>query len=302
MRPCRYILVLSTIALGLWACGDSTDPDDDPLPDNAATAVGLTVRDNVEASLDAFFPQRLLQPLSIGPAADPCATASAPGDTDGDGVPDEANYTFTAPPCRFEGIRGFNLDVVGQLRIVDPVPETAGFGAVVDLTNFRFSLTAEDTDRNYSVTRNGRLTLSGTTAGLELASELQILRTFTGLSDAAMDIVWTMDFDPETTLQINQPLPSGSVTVSGHGELVPPGRELRAHRHHGDAAPLRLRLRPSRPALRRRRARRLRHLRRDPGRGTHPVEQLRRGPRHRVRRRGVARAVRRPEGPSSPET
>ena len=215
MRPCRYMLVLGTIALGLWACGDSTDPDDDPLPDNAGTAVGLTVRDNVEASLDALFPSRLLQPLSIGPAEDPCATASAPGDTDGDGVPDEANYTFTAPPCRFEGVRGFNLDVVGQLRIVDPAPETAGFGAVVDLTTFRFSLTAEDADENYSFTRNGRLTLSGNTAGLQLASDLQIFRTFTGLSDAAVEIVWTMGFTPETTLQINQPLPSGAVTVSG---------------------------------------------------------------------------------------
>ena len=215
MRQCRYTLVVSALALGLWACGDSTDPDDDPLPDNAGTAVGLTVRDNVEASFDAFFAPRLLQPLSFGPAGDPCATASSPADTDGDGVPDDASYTFTAPPCRFEGVRGFNLDVVGQLRIVDPEPETAGFGAVVDLTNFRFSLTAEDSDRNYSVTRNGRLTLSGTTAGLQLDGGLQILRTFTGLSDAAVETVWTMDFTPETTLQINQPLPSGSVTVSG---------------------------------------------------------------------------------------
>jgi hypothetical protein len=215
MLPCRYTLVLGTLALGLWACGDSTDPDDDPLPDNAGTAVGLTIRDNVEASLDAFFPPRLLQPRSFGPASEPCATPSSPSDTDGDGVPDDASYTFTAPPCRFEGVRGFNLDVVGQLRIVDPAPETAGFGAVVDLTNFRFSLTGEDADRNYSVTRNGSLTLSGNTAGLQMDGELQIFRTFTGLSDAAVETVWTINFTPETTLQINQPLPSGSVTVSG---------------------------------------------------------------------------------------
>ena len=215
MRPCRYLLVLAILAAGLTACGDSTDPDDDPLPDNAATAVGLTVRDNVEASLDAFYPARLFQPLTTGVAQDPCATASAPADTDGDGVPDDATYTFTAPPCRYPDVRGFTLDVVGQLRVVDPAPETAGFGAVVDFTNFRFTLTAENADRNYSVTRNGRLTLSGTTAGLQLDGELQILRTFTGLSDAAVETVWTMDFTPETTLQINQPLPSGSVTVSG---------------------------------------------------------------------------------------
>jgi hypothetical protein len=215
MRPCRYTLALSALALGLGACGDSTDPDDDPLPDNAATAVGLTVRDNVEASFDAFFPRRLLQPLSTGPAEDPCTTASAPGDTDGDGVPDEASYTFTAPPCRFEAVRGFTLDVVGQLRIEDPAPETAAFDAIVDLTGLRFTLTHEDADRNYSITRNGRMTLSGTPSGLELASDLQVLRTFTGLSDAAVEAVWVLGFDPETTLQINQPLPNGNLTIAG---------------------------------------------------------------------------------------
>jgi hypothetical protein len=215
MRPCTYALVLGALAAGLTACGDSTDPDADPLPDNAATAVGLTVRDNVEASIDAFYPARLFQPLSTGAAQVPCVTASSPADTDGDGVPDDASYTFTAPPCRFAGVRGFNLDVVGQLRVVDPAPGTAGFGAVVDFTNFRFSLTTDDPDKNYSVTRNGRVTLSGSTAGLELSSEMQILRTFSGLSDAAVEHVWTIGFEPESTLQINQPLPNGSVTIVG---------------------------------------------------------------------------------------
>ncbi|MGH7580685.1 MAG: hypothetical protein ACREM9_10970, partial [Gemmatimonadales bacterium] len=98
-RSCRHILAAGVLAAVLAACGDSTDPDDDPLPDNAGTAVGLTVRDNVEASLDAFFPRRLLQPLTTGPADDPCVNPSAVTDTDGDGVPDMANYTFTAPPC-----------------------------------------------------------------------------------------------------------------------------------------------------------------------------------------------------------
>jgi len=214
-RPCRHILAAGALAAVLAACGDSTDPDDDPLPDNAATAVGLTVRDNVEASLDAFFPRRLLQPLSTGPAADPCVTPSSSAETDGDGVPDDATYTFTAPPCRYADVRGFSLDVVGQLRIVDPAPETPGFGANISLTALRFSLSAEDPDKNYSVIRNGTLTLTGGPAALELTTDLQVQRTFTGLSDASAEHVWTVGFDPETSLQINQPLPDGSVTVSG---------------------------------------------------------------------------------------
>ena len=210
-----YTLILGALALGAAGCGDSTDPDADPLPDNAATAVGITVRDNVEASFDAFFPARLLQPLTTGLADAPCATASSPADTDGDGVPDDATYTFTAPPCRYTGVRGFSLDVVGQIRVVDPAPEAAGFGAVVDVTDLRFSLTTEKNDRNYSVTRNGRMTLGGSTTGLELSSEMQVLRTFTGLSDAAVENVWTASFTPETTLQINQPLTSGALALAG---------------------------------------------------------------------------------------
>lgn len=215
MRPCRHILAAGVLAAVLLACGDSNDPNDDPLPDNAATAVGLTVRDNVEASLDAFFPARLLQPFSTGPANDPCVTPSSTTETDGDGVRDDATYTFTAPPCRFTGVRGFTLDVVGQLRVVDPAPDTPGFGANITFTNLRFSLTTDDSDKNYSVTRNGTIALSGTPAGLELTTDLQVLRTFTGLSDASVENQWTVGFDPEETLQINQPLPSGSLTVAG---------------------------------------------------------------------------------------
>jgi hypothetical protein len=213
-RPCWHILALGAFAV-VAACGDSTDPDDDPLPDNAATAVGLTVRDNVEASLDAFFPARMLQPLGTGPVDDPCVAPSSSTDTDGDGVPDDASYTLTAPPCRYAEVRGFTLDVVGQLRIVDPAPETAGFGADIALTALRFSLSAEDSDQNYSVIRNGLLNFTGSPAGLELTTDLQVLRSFSGLPDAAAELLWTVRFDPEATLQINQPLPSGSVTVAG---------------------------------------------------------------------------------------
>ncbi len=215
MRPCRYVLALSALAIGLAACGDSTDPDDDPLPDNAATAVGLTVRDMVEASFDAFLPARLLQPLGTGPIDDPCVTPSSSTDTDGDGIPNDASYTFTAPPCRFEDVRGFTLDAVGQLRITDPAAETAGFGANLAFTNLRFDLSADDSDQDYALTRNGTMALTGSTAGLELTTDLQVSREFTGLLDAFAEHDWTMGFDPENTLQINQPLPSGSVTVAG---------------------------------------------------------------------------------------
>ena len=214
MHPCRHTVTLAVLVLALGACGDSNDPGDDPLPNDAATAVGLTVRDNIEAAFDGFHPRRLLEPLSTGVADEPCVTPSAATDTDGDGIPNAAQYTFTAPPCEFD-VRGFTLNVVGQLRIEDPAPEAPGFGANITITNLRFTLDHEEAEREYSVTRNGLMSLTGDPAGLALATDLQVVRTFSGLPDAFAEHVWTLGFDPETTLQINQPLPSGSVSAAG---------------------------------------------------------------------------------------
>jgi len=42
-----------------------------------------------------------------------------------------------------------------------------------------------------------------------------VVRTFTGQPDGAIDEQWTTAFTPETPLQINQPLPSGTLDISG---------------------------------------------------------------------------------------
>ena len=129
MRPCRYMLVLGILAAGLTACGDSSAPDGDPLPDNAATAVGLTVRDNVEASLDAFYPARLLQPFTHRRGAGPLRHPVRRHRHRRRRRARRRQLHLHRAPCRFPDVRGFTLDVVGQLRVVDPAPETAGFGA-----------------------------------------------------------------------------------------------------------------------------------------------------------------------------
>jgi hypothetical protein len=208
----RHFLFPTLTALAvLAACGDSNDPGDDP---SASADIGEMVRDEVEAALDALSVPTSIAPLGTSNAA--CGTRSSTVDTDGDGVPDDATVTFTAPPCRFTGIRGSTLDVVGQLRLQDPVPATAGFGYQATLTALRFTLTGDDSDDPaYSVTRNGTRVLSGSTSGLDLSSDLQVIRTFTGQPDGAIDELWTVSFEPESPLQINQPLPSGTLDVTG---------------------------------------------------------------------------------------
>lgn len=145
-----------------------------------------------------------------------CVISSSGTDSDGDGIPDDATYIFTAPPCRFPGYRGGILDLVGELRIQGPVIDAASFGYNSTLVALRATFTPSgDNPNSYSVTRNGTRALTGSVAGLQLTADLQVVRTFTGLADAAVDERWTTQFTPETPLQINQPLPSGTLDVAG---------------------------------------------------------------------------------------
>jgi len=92
--------------------------------------------------------------------AEPCVNPSSTADSDGDGVPDDATYLFTAPPCRFEGWRGGTLDIVGSLRIQDPAATNAGFGYDGTLTNLRTLFISADGKTLQDVRRNGTRTLS----------------------------------------------------------------------------------------------------------------------------------------------
>ena len=206
-----HLLALLGLATAPTACGDSTDPDDAP---GASQDIGEMTRDEVEAGLDALTVPGTVAPLGTGGAG--CATASSTANADGDGTPDDASFTFPAPPGRFTGIRGATLDVVGQVRVEDPAPDAAGFGYEATVTALRFTLTGDDADDpSYTVTRNGFRTLTGTTAGLTLVTDLQVVRTFPGQPDGAIDQQLTVGFAPETPLAINQPLPSGTLDISG---------------------------------------------------------------------------------------
>jgi hypothetical protein len=185
--------------------------------------LGVSLRDEVEAGLGALTLGSALDPIGTTQAAGsatsrmaaPCVSPSAPADNDGDGVPDDATYLFTAPPCRFTGWRGGTLDIVGQFRIQDPTPSSAGFGYEATVTGLRSRFTSADSKLIYDVTRNGTRSLSGSTAGLLLTTDLQIIRTFAGHPDAAIDKQWVVNYTPAAPLQINQPLPSGSLDIAG---------------------------------------------------------------------------------------
>jgi hypothetical protein len=219
LRLTTAVVLTSFAALG---CGDGILSGAGPA-DELTTDVGVTLRDEVESALSSLTLGSALDPIGTTQAAGqsaslgaaPCVNPSAAADSDGDGVPDDATYLFVAPPCRFTGWRGGTLDIVGSLRIRDPSPTSAGFGYEGTLTGLRSRFTNAGGDVIYDVTRNGTRTLSGSVNGLLLSADLQVIRTFAGHPDAAIDKQWSLNFTPGAPLQINAPLPSGTLDVAG---------------------------------------------------------------------------------------
>ena len=215
LRP--FFIALTTLAIA--ACEDTLTTSFADLPNGATADLGTTVRDEVEAAVSGLTMSTSLDPLGTAQApgayALACVTPSTPADSDGDGVPDDATYLFTAPPCNFTGWRGGTLELVGQLRIQDPAPAAAGFGYDATLSRLLTRFTSGDGKIIYDVRRDGTRLLSGNINSLSLTSNLQLTRTFVGKSDAEVSQEWTLAYTPATPLQINTPLPSGSFVITG---------------------------------------------------------------------------------------
>ena len=224
MNRARFRLTLAAVlaTTTIYGCGDDILKGVGP-GDEFAGDVGETLRDEVESALSSLTLGSSLDPIGTTQAppdaasvvAVPCVSPSSAADSDGDGVPDDATYLFTAPPCRFTGWRGGTLDIVGSLRIQDPSSTSAGFGYDATLTGLRSRFTSADTKVIYDVTRNGTRTLSGSVSSLLLTADLQVIRTFAGHPDAAIDKQWSLNFTPATPLQINAALPSGTLDIAG---------------------------------------------------------------------------------------
>ena len=155
------------------------------------------------------------RPRPPPPTPPGCVTPSTPADSDGDGVPDDAIYLFTAPPCRFTGWRGGTLDIVGQLRVQDPPrpgrlrvrrhPDRAPH----PLHHRRQQGHLRRDPERHPGARRLRL------LPLLLSTDLQVIRTFAGKPDAAIDQQWTLTYAPEQSLQINLAVPGGRSTLPG---------------------------------------------------------------------------------------
>ncbi|HZA98770.1 MAG TPA: hypothetical protein VE399_08340 [Gemmatimonadales bacterium] len=212
-------IALTLTAAAIVACGGDLSTANSVLPNGAVEDIGSTARDEVESALSALTLPSSLDPLGTAPATTAyyasCVNPTTPDDSDGDGVPNDAVYLFTAPPCRFTGWRGGTLEFTGQLRIQDPAPLAAGFGYEGTLTDLLTRFTSADGRVIYDVRRNGTRVLSGSVSSLILSTDLRLHRTFIGKLDAEVDQQWTLTYTPSASLQINAPVPSGTLDIAG---------------------------------------------------------------------------------------
>jgi hypothetical protein len=215
----------SLLLLGTTACGDSTNPSGatalsvletndigDAIADEVDQAVGSITTEGAEFSVAG---RQSAAPFSV-PQVGGCATVDNTTDTDADGAPDDATFSFAVPACLFTGFRGGTLEITGTINISDPTPVSADLNYLATLTDFQFKLTSPN-GRSFTATRNGTRALSGSAAGVSLSNNLTLVRSVPSRTDATISHNLLLIFTPATgqVVALGQPLPSGTFTKSG---------------------------------------------------------------------------------------
>jgi hypothetical protein len=213
----------STIAIAALFAGcnqlgngvGGTDPNaaqTQAIGDSVVSEVGASTSSMTAASLvdqgstvSAFTVSSATQPPT-------CVTVSPSPvvDTDGDGVPDNATYTFN---CTRTRVTGGTTKVTGGATLSDP-----GVGFNLSLSNLTTEVKNGDGSLSYTAVRNGTRAATGSGTQITLAHNLNVTRTVTGSPTAAISNTSTLSFTAASGSSIaqGQPLPSGTITASGN--------------------------------------------------------------------------------------
>lgn len=180
------------------------------------TELSTSLEDAAETEVATLTIGRPGLPLGF-PAIASCPTASASGDGDADGIPDDVTYTFANPPCTTTGFFGGTLSVTGQARIQDSSQATSG-AYTVSLTNLSWQFTDTAGTLSYTATRNGKRHRSGNDSTITLQVADTVIRAkpqITALATLTKQLTWTFTADAPGAIVASQPLPNGTVTVNG---------------------------------------------------------------------------------------
>lgn len=237
------VLTGGLLALGLAACSDSNTPSVDPeFTTDLTNNIGAAQADEVDESVGALetgsgaagfsaaSTGNVSLSASIAPSISPviviyrpwralCATVDPdpPTDTDGDGFPDDATFTFALPACHFTNFRGGTLDITGTIALIDPTPNSADFAVQMELNDFTIEHTNPLQTRSYSTVRNGTRELTASTSSATLTNTITTVRSVPLRADATISHNTSLVFTPDEgqSLEKGQPLPSGMFVHSG---------------------------------------------------------------------------------------
>lgn len=198
----------------LAACGEVSGSVGGGLGPTASQALelSLAVTDEVESAAAGLVLFGSPPGWSL-PAGCPVAVIS--GDTDSDGIPDDASFTYTAPPCIAPFRRG-SIALTGLLEVEDTDLGAAGAWRLT-YDDLRWSYEDSTGPLDYAAIRNGTRTRTGTTTTAQVVTDVEIVRSRPNRTDATVDWAGTTTFTAKTagTLIPGNPPPDGDITVTG---------------------------------------------------------------------------------------
>jgi hypothetical protein len=223
------LCVCSLLLFGIAACSDSTNPNTaGTIPAAEADDIGDAAADEVDQSANALTvagaeagaavqASAAQSVIGFTPPGTSCATVENTTDSDGDGAPDQATFTFALPACSFTGFRGGTLEITGTIELTDPTPNSADFAYQANLTDFQFKFTSPNQTRSYTAVRNGTRALTANAASASLSNNITVVRSKTGRADATVshNTLLTFTAAEGESLAVGQPLPNGTFVKSG---------------------------------------------------------------------------------------
>jgi hypothetical protein len=229
-------LVVLGLALALGACNQpvpGVNPPTNTTPVSQAEAIDTTDAINDEiisatgtatvggtvafASFGSVSLASLQSGLGVQASKPACVTVSPSPvvDSDGDGVPDSATYTFD---CSRDGPL-FAGSKKGTIQIADPSSDVGvwGFDSNINLTETHTSKL-----RGITVTdvRTGSRSPRKTSDQLVQSHNITVQRSVTGLAtpwNATIQNQWNLTFNATTagSIVMGSPLPAGSIQIAG---------------------------------------------------------------------------------------
>ncbi len=232
MKKLHAIPAFLTLALALAACNTVTPPITGSTVTQAeatdtASAVNTEIASSVGtltvggavgyASLGLVTPASLEGGLSAQTAptpAAPCVTVTPKPvvDTDKDGVPDTATFTFD---CTRDGPLAASSKK-GTLQVTDPSSDAGvwGFDSSIDLTE---SVTNKLKGITVTDARKGSRSPRKTGDQIVQSHNINTVRSVTGQPDASIQNQWNLTFAATTagSIVMGSPLPAGSIQIAG---------------------------------------------------------------------------------------